>query len=278
MIVNTGDLNSVDFQMDVRVVTYNILSNYYARYSKCNPKFLTHEYRWNLLRLFLEREIKKKSIICLQELSPIQKSELHGLFANNDYTMFTADYGNMCVAIAFNYSMYKLKLYFEQRISDLPGLKPYKFSQPNIMIMLKLTNGDAEFGVCTYHMPVCYTNPFVMDTHISSLINTAKFVATGVPYIIGADMNMTRNSRQYEHIIASGMRDVFDNKPPDYTSFCARKDNTTFRGILDYIFISVNVDVKSVDKVLCDYSYIPDDKQSSDHLPICANLIIKPMY
>ncbi len=61
--------------MTVRIVSYNLLVPIYADqpeyYTKCQPKYLKTDYRWNLIQVQLEREIvhHENTIICLQELS-----------------------------------------------------------------------------------------------------------------------------------------------------------------------------------------------------------------
>jgi mRNA deadenylase 3'-5' endonuclease subunit Ccr4 len=66
--------------MTVRVVSYNLLVPILAdrpeHRSKCQPRFLKTNYRWNLIQSQLEQEIvhHENTVICLQELSLILHS------------------------------------------------------------------------------------------------------------------------------------------------------------------------------------------------------------
>lgn len=83
--------------MSVKVTTYNVLSSHLGGadyFTSCKPQDLDPKYRLGKLKEKLDKEIKSRSIICLQEISTTWAGDLHTYFANNGYYMVTGLYGN----------------------------------------------------------------------------------------------------------------------------------------------------------------------------------------
>jgi exonuclease III len=99
----------------LNIYTLNLLSTGLTDpkyHNHCDPKVLGKEYRWAIIESRLFNEIKKGSIICLQEVCNYWLSKLIVLFANNDYVYIYDLYGesyNMGCCIAYSKHEYQLK-------------------------------------------------------------------------------------------------------------------------------------------------------------------------
>ena len=140
---------------DVNVVSFNLLTQGYAspdRLPSVDPAILDFKYRINLIKEALGKEVEKKAVICLQEVSMRFSSELAPFFQQRDYFYISAPYDGfyanyMGVAIAFPNSQYNLVVANIARISDTKSWKRApkptfwaKFVQffVNILITLRL--------------------------------------------------------------------------------------------------------------------------------------------
>ncbi|KAK3241996.1 hypothetical protein CYMTET_48292 [Cymbomonas tetramitiformis] len=94
----------------IRVVSYNVLSSSLAapsHFDSCDPSNLDSSVRLERVLKKLEPEIKKNSIICLQEVSMMWAGKLEHFFGNRDYRFVYHLYGGkrngyMGVGIAFS--------------------------------------------------------------------------------------------------------------------------------------------------------------------------------
>jgi 2',5'-phosphodiesterase len=95
--------------LNVRVVSYNVLSNHLCSPQQCpalNPDHCVPASRLSSVLNKLDEEINKKAVICLQEVSYDWAGSLHTHFANRGYHLVTGLYGRkfngyMGVAIAW---------------------------------------------------------------------------------------------------------------------------------------------------------------------------------
>ena len=260
----------------MRISTYNILSSYYVQNTASCPRaFISHSHRWMNMDRILTSEVKQQAIVCLQELSPQQKSDLHKFFFDHRYSMVTSDYGNMCVAIAFPFEKYKMKRYFEQTISRLPHLLQFGFTQQNRLLSLILSEKEhPPFCVATYHAPCKFKEPFVMTAHICSAMELVQLLSNGSPYVFAGDFNMTPQNEQYQLLLQGTSqikpsRSVYQGREPT-TTHC-KVFGKEFKNTLDYIFVGDGVAVTSVDN-LEEPGVIPNESQPSDHILLGAEL------
>jgi hypothetical protein len=100
----------------VHIVTYNVLSSHLASpdyFIHCEAKYLSRDYRLELLMKMLDEKIADGAVICLQEISLLWSGKLQPWFLERNYCMIDTHYGgsfsgNMGVAIAFPSNKYKL--------------------------------------------------------------------------------------------------------------------------------------------------------------------------
>jgi 2',5'-phosphodiesterase len=112
---------------DLRLVTYNVLSSSLAdpnHFPKCDPEFLDEEYRYEKLLDVLTKELKKGSVICLQEVSQKWYGRLHVFFNRNGYYFICRLYGSfwndyMGVGIAVPNDKYNIEEVYAQRVADV---------------------------------------------------------------------------------------------------------------------------------------------------------------
>jgi 2',5'-phosphodiesterase len=80
----------------VRIVTYNVLSSHLAEpdhFKHCQPSDLEPATRLRRIQQKLEAEIRRRAIICLQEVSQLWAGPLHAFFQQRRYHFVTAPYG-----------------------------------------------------------------------------------------------------------------------------------------------------------------------------------------
>jgi 2',5'-phosphodiesterase len=79
------------------VTTYNILSSSLGSadyYPKCDPDACNPKLRFPVIREKIAKEIDKRAIICLQEVSIQWSGGLHAYFASQGYRFITGMYGS----------------------------------------------------------------------------------------------------------------------------------------------------------------------------------------
>jgi len=110
-------VNMTDGDQEIRVVSYNILSNELVDeedYPFCDPKHLQEDYRKDLLQKLLQSEVDQKTIICLQEVSTDWAAWLLTWFDSRDYYFINTQWsghhnGYMGTSIAFSKDKFLLK-------------------------------------------------------------------------------------------------------------------------------------------------------------------------
>ncbi len=225
--------------MDIKVVTYNILSR-----NLCNTKkysldhyvkeHIDNDYRYNKLLEAFRSFIKDSYIICLQEVDKVTSCKLQIFFRSKGYDFYYDPYGDyyngyMGVAIALP-SRLKVNRVEKYRLSDgkywpreeRPQLKytllswvsigyinyntDYKIwrnarAKRNTMISLEIEDTDRnKYCISTLHMPCSFKNPSIMTTYVGLVKHRSKLFADGLPYIIAGDFNITPNSQLYKSL------------------------------------------------------------------------------
>ena len=110
----------------VRVTTYNVLSSHLAEptyFTACDPRNLDASVRLERVKEKLTKEVEKRSIIGLQEVSMTWSGPLHAFFAKHGYHVVSHLYGKpfnnyMGVLLAVPLDMYELSRVDVQRLSD----------------------------------------------------------------------------------------------------------------------------------------------------------------
>ena len=80
---------------EVNVISYNVLSSSLASpsyFQSCNPQNLYAEKRFAKLTAKLEEQVKRKAVICLQEVSTAWAGKLHTFFQKEDYYLISSHY------------------------------------------------------------------------------------------------------------------------------------------------------------------------------------------
>jgi len=242
----------------VSVYTYNLLSTRLSDasfHNRCFPKYLDTEYRWELIHERLSSQMKKNSVICLQELSEEWIMKLMGLFLQNEY-VFIYDSAWLGVGIAYPSSLYSFKgmsmiavgEHLQKECKRAPkttqSLIPYGLSHAwryiqswfitpkqeedpwegairakNRLIGVSLSDKTGHcFKVFTYHMPCLFRNPNLMNIQAAALLTTVQKEAQDHAYVLAGDFNSTPDSEVYR-MITKG-RCVF----PRSTSFMTTPD------------------------------------------------------
>lgn len=122
----------------VRVTTYNVLSSKLCSptyYCYNDPEHLDPDHRFQKLIRFLQSEVEKGTVLCLQEVSQEWAGPLHAWFQRHDYHVLISLYsspfsGYMGSAICFPNNRFEARTMDIARVSDLkhwpnPPKKPF---------------------------------------------------------------------------------------------------------------------------------------------------------
>jgi mRNA deadenylase 3'-5' endonuclease subunit Ccr4 len=208
-------------------------------YSKCQPKFLKTDYRWNLIQSQLEEEIvdHENTVICLQELSLPLLPKFELFFRRLNYSFFHHLYGPRCldymgVGIAIPVSMQLNSISYinigdyiqsiskrrenksdvhQVELSEIIQLAPRPWETAmdttNTLICLQLVVDGKSLCVGTYHMPCLYQEPNVMMIH-SSIVKDLMFeLAAGQDLILAGDFNAKPTDTYYQVLIGKNSID-----------------------------------------------------------------------
>lgn len=212
---------------EVNVISYNVLSSSLASpgyFVHCEPKNLYSENRFVKLTAKLEEQVRRKAVICLQEVSTAWAGQLHSFFQKEDYYLISSHYtkgwqGYMGSAIAFPNKSFTAE---EVEIVRVADTKPWP-RQPKptlldkvssavqslifgarqqdhwelarnrantmVMVRLKSRSGGKTFCVGTYHMPCMFWAPKVMVIHSALVCQKIQAFAKDSHCILLGDFN-----------------------------------------------------------------------------------------
>ncbi|CAF3979604.1 unnamed protein product [Adineta steineri] len=238
--------------MTVRIVSYNIFAPVYAdrpdHYFKCKPEFLKSDYRWNLIRCHLKKEIDdhENTIICLQEVSLWFLPKLELFFRQLNYIFFHNLFGQQRndylsgVGIAIPISMQlssisiikisdhirsmtqprekntnssTLESDLNQPISDSWEIA---MSTPHVFICLQIIIDNKPLYIGTYHMPCFYKEPNVMAIHASVMKDLMFQLTNGEKFILAGDFNIKPQDTSYQALIG---KDCVDFNLPQSNTY-----------------------------------------------------------
>ena len=170
--------------------------------------------------------------------------------------------------------------------------------KPHVAIYLVLQDikTKKKFCVVTTHL---YANPkyenvkqallYLFLKHLNKWIKIHK----NIPTIVCGDFNMTPDSDMYDYITRGKMLKkikkkadkprlksvyaTFEGDEPEFTAHSKTKLHDIFTDTLDYIWITPKIKIKEVKRLpQIDYmeSFLPNEFEPSDHIPLKATLII----
>ena len=278
--------------MTVRIVSYNILVPLYADrpeyYTKCDPKHLKTDYRWNLIEKELEREIirHENTIICLQELALELIPHVELFFRRMNYSFFHHLYGvrtngYMGVGMAIPLSMELKTMSFNKmgdRIRSMskfpenknnlltwgwsmyqslldrfiqPASDPWKtaMNRINTLICLQVIINGKPLYVGTYHMPCLYKEPDTMTIHASMIKDLMFELSSGQDFILAGDFNIKPRDACYRCLTEQGYRDPYFPQTNNY--------QITYRPNVEQVFKSAYREKNGAEPVYTDYSHTP---------------------
>lgn len=176
----------------------------------------------------------------------------------------------------------------------------------NTAIALKLQLKDDEnsrpFWIINYHMPCIWRNQEIMMLHAAYFKKFVEQVCSkGKDHcIVVGDFNSQPNSFPYEILVASTLIGIdnyfkdfndfelpivdmkldsvykkFYGKEPEATNYSYCDFNGPFKGTLDYIFVNNDINVLKVNEIGYMDSYMPNEDNPSDHIPLYCELEIE---
>ena len=229
-----------------RVFNYNLLSTRLVDpefHSRCNPDYLKTEYRWDLIEVKLWNETRRKSIICVQELSEDWICLLMPFFHKQKYT-FVYDSQFLGVGIAFPSEVYDLNQMsmicvgeelaklctpiIKTRITWIEYLLGFFFKQKTEEDIWELAKNKRNriigaflfdkqnkefFYVFNNHSPCDFFNPPLMTIHGHMLLKIVKEKSEGLPYVLTGDFNSKPDSHVYSMITKNQGYLTTENSP-----------------------------------------------------------------
>ncbi len=298
--------------MIIKVLSYNILMDYFAdpNYIKVKKKYLDNKYRIILIIKKLLSELKKNTIICLQEVGNSQLNILIKIFYNLGY--YCININELC--IFFPYKKFNIKNINLGIISDLKYNLPKKFhelliSKKKYFIILELKDKKTKKKIT------------IVNTHLlaNPKYEQIKFLQTYVilrelekykNIILCGDLNSLPTSDVVKFILhqkistklkniatglsgqaqplatgLSGQAQPLANiyKPTHnhslITTHTKNKLSGIFTEMIDYIFVSKNIKIINISKLndRSDYNsknIAPNKHEPSDHFLISTTLNI----
>jgi endonuclease/exonuclease/phosphatase family metal-dependent hydrolase len=242
----------------VSVYSYNLLSTDLTSteyYDKCDPEHLKIENRWSIVKQRLTVEMKKNTIITLQELSNDWLSLLTPFFQQNNY-YFVYDSQYLGSGIAFPNSIYSLEVssiikvgeelrkicrpiqstYLKRSRNYLSSFIYTRDSYMNdshvndswsrsikkcnhiVYVKLYHPSSGVKFYVFVYHMPSAFRDPSLMHIHAAMLLKIVKSYSNDKPHILLGDFNTKPGDSVYRAITEGGnFADMFEKSTSHIT-------------------------------------------------------------
>jgi endonuclease/exonuclease/phosphatase family metal-dependent hydrolase len=248
-----GENNSLSFEPlsaedEIRVCSYNVLAEKYGPNHLSNVPVAAADgsahgaaplnpQRLKGLKKKLGREIKRETIVCLQELSPWFADELTVFFEKKRYHLVNVEHSEgLGVGIAYARDRFQLTGNFlkAKRVADLKlrgtvqppvshadeQLWPNVCKRDNMIMSVRLApipkSGAPSyppFCVTTYHMPCVPEDDRFMRIHGALAAQEAQTFARGNPYVLCGDFNSTPESPLYKMLTCGADADGSDDVP-----------------------------------------------------------------
>jgi mRNA deadenylase 3'-5' endonuclease subunit Ccr4 len=291
-------------------ITYNILNDHWKietnfKLSEEDSNSLDTDSRFELIKKKLKPLINNNSIIALQEVSNFWGCKLFTWFYENSYMFKVYNYGSkwsdhMGIALAFPIS-YKIidcsQMVIGESIKTTEPNEPYYEKlwyyiweyfnykderefvsirnakrRHNGIMGVKLLIDNKLYWFATYHFPCAFYDPLLMNLHAEACIKWLEKLDG--PVIFGSDMNSLPNSNVYK-LFKEKFKSVYyeeHGKEPVSTNKVDSKRFGKFSGTIDYIWVSKEIKINSVKKILDDIKVMPNINEPSDHLPIICEI------
>jgi len=185
--------------MNIKIITYNILADYLnnPEYVLVNKKYLDNEFRIKLLKKKIKEQIKKNTIICLQEVGPLQLSNLYIFFEEYKYKILYYNHLAICYPNKFilDYiELNKINTLSKKYINDKKILEKMEHFRHSY-ILTRLKYKDKNFTICTTHI---IANPDYSDIKLYQSYILSKRLENENNVIFCGDFNSKPSSKIYE--------------------------------------------------------------------------------
>jgi mRNA deadenylase 3'-5' endonuclease subunit Ccr4 len=195
--------NIIKLMKELQIVSYNILADYLNshKYIMVDEKYLDNDNRIKLLLFKLKKLLdnNKNTIVCLQEVGPMQLSFLHVFFSKYNYS--SINFKDLAIYYPNEYKVTSVKINSIKKLANKYLLgknklieKVSNFNNAYIIIQLK-TKHFKEITVCTTHIT---SNPKFSDIKILQSYLIARKLEKYKRVIFCGDFNSKPDSKVYE--------------------------------------------------------------------------------
>lgn len=293
---------------ELQIVSYNILADYLNshKYIMVDEKYLDNDNRIKLLLLKLKKLLdnNKNTIVCLQEVGPMQLSFLHVFFSKYNYS--SINFKDLAIYYPNEYKVTSVKINSIKKLANkyLKGKdklieKVSNFNNAYIIIQLK-TKHFKEITVCTTHIT---SNPKFSDIKILQSYLIARKLEKYKRVIFCGDFNSKPDSKVYELLNSGSTKYPYYGKLKiknkfssfykllhgdelNITTHTSNLFTRKFTETIDYIWITpdlipINILlVNTREEIDNNYknknkNFMPNKTEPSDHYCLAVNLSVK---
>ena len=276
--------------MIIKVLSYNILMDVLANpdFIKVKKKYLDNKYRLKLIIKKILSELEKNTIICLQEVGNSQLNILIKIFYNLGYYCVNVD--ELC--IFFPYKKFNIKNVNLGIISNLKYNLPKKFhelliSKRKYFIILELEDKKTKKKITIVNTHLL-ANPKYEQIKFLQIYVILRELEKYKNIILCGDLNSLPASDVVKFILHQKISIKLKNIENIYksthnhnliTTHTKNKLSGIFTEMIDYIFVSNNIEVINISKLndRSDYNsknIAPNKNDPSDHFLISTTLNI----
>jgi len=276
--------------MIIKVLSYNILMDVLANpdFIKVKKKYLDNKYRLKLIIKKILSELEKNTIICLQEVGNSQLNILIKIFYNLGYYCVNVD--ELC--IFFPYNKFNIKNVNLGIISNLKYNLPKKFhelliSKRKYFIILELEDKKTKNKITVVNTHLL-ANPKYEQIKFLQIYVILRELEKYKNIILCGDLNSLPASDVVKFILHQKISIKLKNIENIYksthnhnliTTHTKNKLSGIFTEMIDYIFVSNNIEVINISKLndRSDYNsknIAPNKNDPSDHFLISTTLNI----
>lgn len=276
--------------MIIKVLSYNILMDVLANpdFIKVKKKYLDNKYRLKLIIKKILSELEKNTIICLQEVGNSQLNILIKIFYNLGYYCVNVD--ELC--IFFPYKKFNIKNVNLGIISNLKYNLPKKFhelliSKRKYFIILELEDKKTKKKITIVNTHLL-ANPKYEQIKFLQIYVILRELEKYKNIILCGDLNSLPASDVVKFIlhqkISIKLKNIENIYKPTHnhnliTTHTKNKLSGIFTEMIDYIFVSNNIEVINISKLndRSDYNsknIAPNKNNPSDHFLISTTLNI----
>ena len=276
--------------MIIKVLSYNILMDILANpdFIKVKKKYLDNKYRLKLIIKKILSELEKNTIICLQEVGNSQLNILIKIFYNLGYYCVNVD--ELC--IFFPYNKFNIKNVNLGIISNLKYNLPKKFhelliSKRKYFIILELEDKKTKNKITVVNTHLL-ANPKYEQIKFLQIYVILRELEKYKNIILCGDLNSLPTSDVVKFILHQKISIKLKNIENIYksthnhnliTTHTKNKLSGIFTEMIDYIFVSNNIEVINISKLndRSDYNsknIAPNKNDPSDHFLISTTLNI----